>query len=261
MPGVCSRYREEMEMRKWSLLLSALILLVACTCQVPSFLDGLFTGGGEARGETIEYGDSVEGSTSPDGYEYWSFSGRAGDQIRISMESDEFDTFLVLFGPADNFLTVDDDSGDDFNALIHRFVLPDSGIHNIVAMSYGGYDRGDYTLELELTDTDRDPVEIGGGPIAYGETVTGDLRSWTGDVWTFTGEAGDRVTISMQSDEFDTYLDLWGPGLMQVARDDDGGGGTDSLIDDFRLPESGTYSIVARGYGPGERGSYRLSLD
>lgn len=248
-------------MRKGFPLSMVLILIMACTCQVPSFLADLLPPGGEARGEMIDYDDVVEGIIGSDGREYWSFSGRSGDQIRISMDSSDFDTFMTLFGPEDNYLTADDDSGGSLNAMIHRFVLPNSGIHNIVAMSYGGGEGGDYTLELQRTDSDRDPDEIGGGTIESGDSLTQDLQAWTGDVWLFSGQEGDRVTISMQSDEFDTMLEIWGPDLMRAEYDDDGGDGTNSEIEGFRLPASGTYSIVARGYGPGERGSYRLSLD
>jgi serine protease Do len=248
-------------MRKWSLLSTILILLVACTCQVPPFLEGFLGSQGEARGEMIEYDDNARGSIEEGGHEYWSFSGRTGDQITISMDSDDFDTFLVLFGPDDNFLALNDDGGSDFNAMIRRFVLPSSGIHNIVAMSYGSYGEGDYRLELMRTDEGRDPAEIGGGSISYGESVAGDLRTRTVDVWTFAGEAGDRVTISMESDEFDTYLDVWGPDLTHVADNDDGGEGSNSLVEGLTLPASGTYSIVARGYGDRERGPYTLSLE
>ena len=248
-------------MRKWSLLSMTLILLLACTCQVPSFLGDLLPGRGEAKGEMIEYGDIVEGTIGDDGREYWSFSGKAGDQINISMDSRDLDTFLVLFGPDDNFLALDDDSGGSLDAMIRRFVLPKSGIHNIVATSYGGSARGDYSLELERTDTGRDPDSVGGGSIEIGESVTGDLQASNGDVWTFSGEAGDRVTISLQSDEFDTVLDVWGPDFEYAANNDDGGSGSNSLIDNFTLPASGTYSIIARGFADGARGSYTLSLE
>lgn len=248
-------------MRKWGLLSSTLILIMACTCQVPSFLSDLIPSSGTARGEMIEYDNVVEGALGPEGFQYWSFSGRSGDQIMILMESREVDTFLVLFGPDDRFLTVDDDSGGDLDAMIRRFVLPSSGIYNIVATSYGGSEEGSYTLELERTDTRREPLELAGGTISAGETVTGELQDWTGDAWLFVGSEGDQVTISLESDEFDTVLEIWGPDLAPIESDDDGGVGTNSLIEDLRLPGPGTYNIVARGYSRGERGSYTLTVE
>jgi serine protease Do len=250
-----------MEMRRWGLLLAALILVVACTCQVPSFLSDFIPSRGTPRGDMIEYDSVVEGTLGADGLQHWSFSGRSGDQITILMESRQIDTFLALFGPDDRFLTVDDDSGGDLNAMIRRFVLPSSGIHNIVATSYSGDQRGEYTLELERTDTGRDASEPAGGTISSGETVNGELLDWTGDAWLFDGSEGDRVTIRLESEEFDTVLELWGPDLARIEEDDDGGVGTNSLIDGFSLPSSGTYNIVARGYNRGEQGRYTLRVE
>jgi serine protease Do len=209
----------------------------------------------------IEYDSVVEGMIGPEGLQYWSFSGNSGDQIMILMESRRVDAFLALFGPDDQFLTVDDDSGGDLNAMIRRFVLPSSGIYNIVATSYGGDQQGEYSLELERTDTGREPVEQGGGTISTGETVTGELQDWTGDVWLLVGSEGDQVTISLESEEFDTVLEVWGPDLVRIEKDDDGGVGTNSRIDSFRLPTTGTYNIVARGYSRGERGDYTLTVE
>jgi hypothetical protein len=203
----------------------------------------------------------VEGTLGQDDLEYWSFSGRAGDQITILMQSRQVDSFLALFGPDDKYLIVDDDSGGDLDAMIRRFVLPDSGIYNIVATSYGGYGSGGYTLELERTDSGREPGEIGGGTIAVGDVVNGELQEWTGDAWLFTGSAGERLTISLESDDFDTVLEIWGPDLSLIEDDDDSGWELNSLIEDFALPTSGTYNIVVHGFSRGERGSYTLSLD
>jgi serine protease Do len=226
-----------------------------------SFLTGLFEGGGEARGDEIVFGDDVQGSISRGGADYWSFSGDSGDEITIGMTSEDFDTFLALFGPDDTYLICDDDGGGDLNAMISEFVLPSSGTYNIVATSYWGDVGGNYELELKITDTGRSPESIGGGALDYGDSIREHLNTWTGDVWTFSGEAGDRVSIRMESDDFDTYLDLWGPDLRRVTADDDGGGGTDAYIDNFTLPATGTYNIVARGFSAGDRGDYTLSLD
>jgi len=250
-----------MKMRKWGLMSITLILIMACTCQVPSFLSDLIPRAGTARGDVIEYDSVVEGMLGPEGLQYWSFSGRSGDQIMILMESRQVDAFLALFGPDDHFLTVDDDSGGDLNAMIRRFVLPRSGIYNIVATSYGGYDAGSYTIELERTDTGREYDEPAGGTISHGQTVTGELQDWTGDAWLFEGAAGDRVTISLESADFDTVLEIWGPDLARIESDDDGGEGTNSSIEDFELPSTGTYNIVARGFSRSERGAYTLTLE
>jgi|GEM_PF-5873448 len=254
-------FEKEIEMRIPRLLSAILLLLISCTCMDLSFLSGLLEDDGEPRGEMIEFGNEVQGSIGEGGVEYWSFTGDSGDQITISMESQDFDSFVALFGPDDQYLVCDDDSGGGLNARIRRFVLPSSGIFNIVAMAFWQDVGGDYTLELEQTGTDQTFDEIGGGSLEYGDSVREHLDIWTGDVWTFSGEAGDRVSIRMGSNDFDTYLDLWGPDLKRVTYNDDDGRGTNSFIDNVTLPLSGTYNIVARGYSTGETGNYSLSLE
>jgi hypothetical protein len=102
----------------------------------------------------------------------------------------------------------------------------------------------------------------GGSTISYGQTVQGRITN-VGDeeVWTFNGNAGDLVTISMvgQGSFDDTYLELYGPGGNEVTYDDDSGSGLFALIQDFQLPQSSTYRVVARAFGS-DTGPYTLTL-
>lgn len=99
------------------------------------------------------------------------------------------------------------------------------------------------------------------GSISYGETVRGRVRTPEGDSWTFAGEEGDFVTISLEGDTLrDPYLELFDPAGIRLAYDDDGGIRFDSLIRNQRLQSSGTYTIVASGFG-GRMGSYSLTLE
>ncbi|MCB8920096.1 MAG: pre-peptidase C-terminal domain-containing protein [Ardenticatenaceae bacterium] len=98
--------------------------------------------------------------------------------------------------------------------------------------------------------------------IAYGETIAGSFNQPSGyELWYFTGTTGEVVTITMiRTDEnLDPYLYLLGPSGEEIASNDDGAGDLNSLISLSSLPQSGTYTIVARGYGS-SFGSYELTL-
>jgi hypothetical protein len=116
-------------------------------------------------------------------------------------------------------------------------------------------------------------------PISYGSTATGTLstsdclspvRSLTGsfrpyaDRYSFSGTAGQMISISMSSASFDTYLYLIGPGGTVVAENDDGGGDSNSRIPAvsgfFTLPSTGTYIIETTSFSANETGIYSLSL-
>jgi hypothetical protein len=93
-------------------------------------------------------------------------------------------------------------------------------------------------------------------PTSCGSTVNGDLTSadcvlldnTAFDVYSFSGTAGQQVTITMTSSVIDSYLFLVDPsGSNDVAQDDDSGGGATGLDSRivFTLNQTGTWFIVA----------------
>ena len=110
-------------------------------------------------------------------------------------------------------------------------------------------------------------------PISPNSTINGSLATsdcvFTGttryvDLYTFSGTAGQQISISMNSAAFDTYLYLANSSNQTVGEDDDGGGGTNSRIPAnsgfLTLPTTGTYTIQATSFGSGGLGAYSLSL-
>ena len=80
-----------------------------------------------------------------------------------------------------------------------------------------------------------------------------------GDVYMFTGAAGQTVTITMSAG-FDTFLNLIGPDGSVVASDDDSGGGTNSRIA-LRLATAGAYRIEATAFSASDLGAYTLTVN
>lgn len=93
---------------------------------------------------------------------------------------------------------------------------------------------------------------VPGGPIAYGQTVSGEITSSAHRIaYTFEGSAGDLVMITMSAvvRGLDSYLELLGPDGAVVTQDDDGAGNLNSLIGPYALESNGTYTIVATRFG------------
>ena len=120
-------------------------------------------------------------------------------------------------------------------------------------------------------------VQSGGGPctatpITIGQTVNGNLTTndcpaddgTFYDVYSFSGTAGQRISISMSSNQFDTFLILNRPDGSLLAVNDDGGGGTNSRIPPngfLTLPVTGTYTIYANAFDPDNTtGAYTLLI-
>ena len=105
-------------------------------------------------------------------------------------------------------------------------------------------------------------------PISCGATVTGSLTmddcvfsdNTYYDLYGFNGTAGQQLTITLSSSQFDTIALLYNSGGgSPIAADDDGGGGTNSLLV-FTLPSTGTYYIGVNSYDPNSFGTYQLTL-
>lgn len=83
-------------------------------------------------------------------------------------------------------------------------------------------------------------------------------------VYSFDGLTGQRISISLSSSSFDTYLVLLGPDGSVVAQDDDGGGGLNARIPmagTLRLEASGAYRIEVSSFQQLQTGNYTLLME
>lgn len=80
------------------------------------------------------------------------------------------------------------------------------------------------------------------------------------DTYTFTGEAGQRVVITMSSQELDSYLILLDPSGNSLDQDDDSADNLDARIE-VVLPADGTYTVYANSYGSNAAGAYTIQAN
>jgi CHAT domain-containing protein/lipopolysaccharide biosynthesis regulator YciM len=99
------------------------------------------------------------------------------------------------------------------------------------------------------------PNEVAGELDATDETFEDETFY---EVHTFEGQAGETITIELQSEAFDTYLLLKNAVGNTIAKNDDFDGGKNSRIV-IELPETATYSIYANSYEAQATGRYQLS--
>jgi len=85
-------------------------------------------------------------------YDDWTYRGAANERIRITMRSDDFDTFVAvgsLDGATFSELGSNDDGGDDGTHSQLEVTLPSSGTYVIRTRSLSGGSTGAYTLRVE----------------------------------------------------------------------------------------------------------------
>jgi hypothetical protein len=257
------------------------------------------TAGSAAAQRPIVPGEVTRGSLSNSDpraqndsyYDEWAFEGRRGETVIVTMESGAFDTYLYLgMQRRGNFQEIarDDDGGNGTNSRL-SVRLPEDGVYVIRASSL--HERtGQYTLTLNGGRAtpggawdDRDDVDpvygdpgtaydSRGGPIAAGDRVRGRLSNSDPKLdngapfhlYTYQARRGERLTITLRSEDFDAYLVIGTRGGRHgigsvAARDDDGAGGHDARLD-VTLPTAGEYVIRVNSLLP-ENGAYQLEVE
>jgi len=263
---------EGIRMRRQTILAAVSSLALAAAVAGPAFAQETRP---LAPGDTIE-GEIGEGdATAPeDAYRYdaYAITAVAGQRFEAVMRSDAFDTYLMVAAqgaPEEEQLASDDDGlGEGTNSRL-RFTAPADGTYILQARTLTGIEGGAYSLALTERPAPKAPPEPGRiavGDTTAGEIADGDAEGEDGGLyedWAFTGRAGDRVQIALDSEAFDPIVRIGRvvDGVFtELASNDDGpdAGLNSRLI--FALPDAGEYVIRAAPLNVGASGAYSLTL-
>jgi hypothetical protein len=254
-------------MIRTSLLLGALLAGTA----LPAAAQGTIRPGQAVRGELSSSDPVLADNTH---YDIWRFRGEAGHVYGVTLRSDAFDAYLAVGTSAGGDCEdceSDDDGGGGTDSRV-EFRAGGNGTYEIRANSLMEGETGAYTVELEDLGEHEQQSQSNAAvtPIRLGQTVEGELTEDDAqadddsyyDVYVYQGRAGETVSISLSSDDFDTYLvvgRIVGGALETLESNDDGPDGTNSLIR-VTLPEDGDYVIRANSLVGGETGAYTLQV-
>jgi hypothetical protein len=188
----------------------------------------------------------------------------SGQQVQINLSSSDFDTYLELVNAnTGQLIDYNDDSYNSVNSQLSFTVA--SGINYLVrATSYDAGVTGSYTIST-----------VGAPPpppipnIGINQTVSGSLSNLDVDDLIRSGHyaddyqlngvtAGQRVQVSLNSWDFDAYLEVINASTGdRIDYNDDAGVGTDSQLN-FTAQSGINYLIRVTSYDEGETGSYTL---
>lgn len=224
-----------------------------------------------AAGETLAGSLAASDPRLEDGshYDLYGFHGQEGEEIEVTLTSDEFDAYLALGRGAGGDLKIiasDDDGAGQLNARIST-VLPRTGPYVLRANSLGHAEMGDYRIELVSHGLMPEPsrTAIRSGETLEGNLSVADARLPDGsyyDIWTLEGTANEVLRIDLVSDDFDSFLAFGTEEdgeFAPLSTDDDGGNELNSRIHAV-LPATGRYTVRASSLGSKETGAYHLQL-
>jgi hypothetical protein len=146
-------------------------------------------------------------------------------------------------------------------------VYLEAGYHRLLVEHWEDYGWAALSLNINISMCPIIPIQI--GEIVSGTLTSTDCRSSVrsnayADLYSFSASAGQRIVISLDSYDFDTYLYLKDPDGSVIAEDDDGGYGTNSRIPSesgyYSLPADGDYLIEVTSWSSQVTGSYTLRL-
>ncbi len=170
----------------------------------------------------------------------------------------QLDPALTLLGPDRQTIAHIDNGFAGVTESITDLRLTQPGVY-IVEVSDFYHAPGRYDLSLALA---AQPQYSGGGPIAFGQTLQGQLPAGGQHYWVFPATAGQRVSIVIEpgATTFDAVLDLYGPDGQRLVALDEGFSGDPEVLSGFALPTTGEYAVLVRSFSP-QGGPYTLSLD
>lgn len=247
----------------------------------------------------VRVGETVNGSlTSSDSlypdttyFKFYHFTATAGEHFTVDLASDDFDPVLIVRGDDLEKSIINDDGGPGCSARVSR-TFPSSGPYRILVNTTATPVRQTGRFTLSITQGSK-PVQEQGNrdcrvsaeaaaagaaaaaraaehTIDIGQSRQGKLTS--GDVllradstyaqpWTIQGRAGQTITIDLESDDFDAYVFLRGPGLSggRDFQDDDSGGNCNARLT-ATFPETGEYEIDVNTADSYATGAFTISV-
>lgn len=208
------------------------------------------------------------------------FRGEAGQSLLLTVDSDQFDTYLVVYGPDGSLLGMNDDAWDNYSSFYQSSLeleLYDSGRYTVIVSGYSQWDMGDYSVLLSdasVVNTGHDlesapSIDV---PSSKVITLTEDLPATSqtyagpGQVLHFSLDEDLLLVVKASSEPVDTVLVLLDADGNEITSNDDyyDDYSVDSYLWQSQLTaqlDAGDYYLVVGSYSGYSTGDVDVSID
>jgi len=204
------------------------------------------TAAGPADDEVLLLGAQVSGELASGAEQTFDLLLDARTDLVLSTEGSDFDTVLSLHNVLGEQIASDDDGGPGTTSLITRQL--GVGRYRVRLRGFGS-ESGTYVFSIgdnrEDSGTSEDSDTRGGLVLDRVHSSQLDANGEVG--MPFHAPLPGRYVFSTAGSNFDTVLSLLDSRGNTLARDDDGGEGVTSRIEQMLAP--GEYRVVANGFG------------
>lgn len=208
--------------------------------------------GGESTLNFFDAGDLAYGQTHQETLrsneaQAWFFNGTSGDlvQVKASPLDDQLDLEMWLLDPdVVRLATADDHLVGQAEAV--EVSLPHDGQYVILVRDYYGL-AGAYEIQLMAMQSQ---TAVAAGPLTLGETATGQLTAGSRAAWSFEGQAGTAVQITLAPTQptHDLVLSLLAPNGETALEVDEHGAGEAEQVAQFVLPTNGRWQLIVEEF-------------
>jgi len=230
-------------------------------------------GNGSANFCAMRYGDAITNSVDGNQPELWySFSASRGDIVNLRMRatSPGLDGVLTVTDAGGFVLYTSDDQPDgSIDPFINGLLIPQDGDYFVKVERYADT-SGNFVLTLEeAANSGIGNSPLAAIPIRPNSTVEGTITNQIpARYYRLDARQNDVISLRMEriGSNLDTFLAITDADGTELITNDDIELGViqNSRIDNFLIPATGTYYIVATRYERDEgitTGDYRLILD
>nr|WP_321403236.1 pre-peptidase C-terminal domain-containing protein [uncultured Desulfobacter sp.] len=215
---------------------------------------------GDDGGE-LSNGGSHSGSIERADIDMWTFIGDVQDTIILQLNEtsgDSFQPWIGLYGPDGS--RISSNNGADSTAISQQLTV--GGKYTVVVKDYHSdiSGSGDYTLYFaSVPDRFEIPEGDDGGGLSNGGSHSGSIERADIDMWTFSGDAQDMISLQLSEtsgDSFLPWIGLYDPSGNLIGSNS----GTDAAEVSQQLTVGGKYTVVIKDANNDVTGSGNYEL-